>query len=168
MTEEEMEGPVSFWGYKEQESNLILPEHDDDDDELLLLSSSSSSSSSYNWKLIRMWPPDSGSEFTRNSVCLIVLNNCIVLQPIYQQFIGWFVPTCLHLVQISGQKVSSTEYLTTISFHLLSVLSLMSSSSLAEPYFAWQSHGSVFLIVITVLLLCTDHYSHCLNQCKSF
>jgi len=31
-TEEEMEGPISFWGYKEQESNLILPEHDDDDD----------------------------------------------------------------------------------------------------------------------------------------
>jgi len=30
-TEEEMEGPISFWGYKEQESNLILPEHDDDD-----------------------------------------------------------------------------------------------------------------------------------------
>ena len=27
-----MEGPISFWGYKEQESNLILPEHDDDDD----------------------------------------------------------------------------------------------------------------------------------------
>jgi len=33
-TEEEMEGPISVWGYKEQESNLILPEHDDDDDEL--------------------------------------------------------------------------------------------------------------------------------------
>jgi len=33
MTEEEMEGPISFWGYKEQESNLILPEHDDDDDD---------------------------------------------------------------------------------------------------------------------------------------
>jgi hypothetical protein len=32
-TEEEMEGPFSFWGYKEQESNLILPEHDDDDDD---------------------------------------------------------------------------------------------------------------------------------------
>ena len=32
-TEEEMEGPISFWGYKEQESNLILPEHGDDDDE---------------------------------------------------------------------------------------------------------------------------------------
>jgi len=32
-TEEEMEGPISFWGYKEQESNLILPEHDDDDDD---------------------------------------------------------------------------------------------------------------------------------------
>ena len=32
MTEEEMEGPISFWGYKEQESNLILPEHDDDDE----------------------------------------------------------------------------------------------------------------------------------------
>jgi len=30
-TKEEMEGPISFWGYKEQESNLILPEHDDDD-----------------------------------------------------------------------------------------------------------------------------------------
>ena len=32
-----MEGPISFWGYKEQESNLILPEHDDDggDDESL-------------------------------------------------------------------------------------------------------------------------------------
>ena len=29
-----MEGPISFWGYKEQESNLILPEHDDDDDEI--------------------------------------------------------------------------------------------------------------------------------------
>ena len=28
-----MEGPVSFWGYKEQESNLILHEHDDDDDD---------------------------------------------------------------------------------------------------------------------------------------
>jgi len=27
-----MEGQISFWGYKEQESNLILPEHDDDDD----------------------------------------------------------------------------------------------------------------------------------------
>jgi len=27
-----MEEPISFWGYKEQESNLILPEHDDDDD----------------------------------------------------------------------------------------------------------------------------------------
>jgi len=26
-----MEGPISFLGYKEQESNLILPEHDDDD-----------------------------------------------------------------------------------------------------------------------------------------
>jgi hypothetical protein len=23
-----MEGPISFWEYKEQESNLILPEHD--------------------------------------------------------------------------------------------------------------------------------------------
>jgi len=33
MPEEEMEGPISFRGYKEQESNLILPEHDDDDDE---------------------------------------------------------------------------------------------------------------------------------------
>jgi len=28
-----MEGQISFWGYKEQESNLILPEHDDDDDD---------------------------------------------------------------------------------------------------------------------------------------
>jgi len=28
-----MEGPISFWGYQEQESNLILPEHDDDDDD---------------------------------------------------------------------------------------------------------------------------------------
>ena len=27
-----MEGPTSFWGYKEQKSHLILPEHDDDDD----------------------------------------------------------------------------------------------------------------------------------------
>ena len=27
-----MEGSILFWGYKEQESNLILPEHDDDDD----------------------------------------------------------------------------------------------------------------------------------------
>jgi hypothetical protein len=32
-TEEEMEGPISFWRYKEQESNLILPEHHDDDDD---------------------------------------------------------------------------------------------------------------------------------------
>ena len=31
-----MEGPISFWGYKEQESNLILPEHGDDDDEVLV------------------------------------------------------------------------------------------------------------------------------------
>ena len=28
-----MERPISFWGYKEQESNLILPEHDDDNDD---------------------------------------------------------------------------------------------------------------------------------------
>jgi hypothetical protein len=28
-----MEGPISFWGYKEQESNLILPEHHDDGDD---------------------------------------------------------------------------------------------------------------------------------------
>jgi len=28
-----MEEPISFRGYKEQESNLILPERDDDDDE---------------------------------------------------------------------------------------------------------------------------------------
>jgi len=28
-----MEGRISFWGYKEQESKLILPEHDDDDDD---------------------------------------------------------------------------------------------------------------------------------------
>jgi len=28
-----MEGQISFWGYKEQESNLILPEHDHDDDD---------------------------------------------------------------------------------------------------------------------------------------
>ena len=27
-----MEGPISFWGYKKQESNLIIPEHDDDDE----------------------------------------------------------------------------------------------------------------------------------------
>ena len=27
-----MEGPISFWGYNEQESNLILREHDDDDE----------------------------------------------------------------------------------------------------------------------------------------
>ena len=27
-----MEGQISLWRYKEQESNLILPEHDDDDD----------------------------------------------------------------------------------------------------------------------------------------
>jgi len=32
-----MEGPISFWGYKEQESNLILPEHDDDDDDNFIL-----------------------------------------------------------------------------------------------------------------------------------
>jgi hypothetical protein len=29
-----MEGPISFRGYKEQESNLILPEHDDGDKKL--------------------------------------------------------------------------------------------------------------------------------------
>jgi hypothetical protein len=32
-TKEEMEGPILFSGYKEQESNLILPEHHDDDDD---------------------------------------------------------------------------------------------------------------------------------------
>jgi len=37
------EVPISFWGYKEQESNLILPEHDDDDDddEIQILKSTS-------------------------------------------------------------------------------------------------------------------------------
>jgi len=29
-----MEGPISFWGYKEQESNIILPELDDDNDDI--------------------------------------------------------------------------------------------------------------------------------------
>jgi hypothetical protein len=38
MTEEEMEGPISFSGYKELESNLILPKHDDDDDDELTVS----------------------------------------------------------------------------------------------------------------------------------
>ena len=33
-----MEGPISFWGYKEQESNLILPEHDDDEEGVPALS----------------------------------------------------------------------------------------------------------------------------------
>jgi len=28
-----MEGRIPFWGYKEQESNPILPERDDDDDD---------------------------------------------------------------------------------------------------------------------------------------
>jgi len=28
-----MEESILFWGYKEQESNLIVPEHDDDDDD---------------------------------------------------------------------------------------------------------------------------------------
>jgi len=32
-----MEGPISFWGYKEQESNLILPEHDNDDELIVIL-----------------------------------------------------------------------------------------------------------------------------------
>jgi len=36
MTDEEVKGPISFWEYKEQESNLILPEHDDDDDKFSL------------------------------------------------------------------------------------------------------------------------------------
>ena len=27
------EGPISFWGYKEQKSKLILPESDNDDDD---------------------------------------------------------------------------------------------------------------------------------------
>ena len=35
-TEEEMDGPILFWGYKEQELNLVLPEHDDDDHEFML------------------------------------------------------------------------------------------------------------------------------------
>jgi hypothetical protein len=32
-----MEGPILFRGYKEQESNLILPEQDDDDDDKIVL-----------------------------------------------------------------------------------------------------------------------------------
>jgi len=28
-----MEGPISFWGHKEKESNLIHPEHDNNDDD---------------------------------------------------------------------------------------------------------------------------------------
>jgi len=31
-----MEGPISFSGYKEQESNLRLPEHVNDDDNNLI------------------------------------------------------------------------------------------------------------------------------------
>ena len=42
-----MEGPISFWGYKEQESNLILPEHDDDDDEMDDVRSSNGSCEKY-------------------------------------------------------------------------------------------------------------------------
>jgi hypothetical protein len=36
-TEKGMEGPILFWGYKEQESHLILPEHDYDDEEDLIM-----------------------------------------------------------------------------------------------------------------------------------
>jgi len=57
-----MEEPISFWGYKEQESNLILPEHDDVEVVSVpgvvftvsagwkhIVPSSSSSSLSYTW-----------------------------------------------------------------------------------------------------------------------
>jgi hypothetical protein len=30
-----MEGPISFWGYKKQESNLIPSEYNDDDDDII-------------------------------------------------------------------------------------------------------------------------------------
>ena len=32
-----MEGPISFWEYKEQETRLILHEHDDDDDYIIII-----------------------------------------------------------------------------------------------------------------------------------
>jgi len=32
-----MEGPILFWGYKEQESHLIPPEHDYDDEGLIMI-----------------------------------------------------------------------------------------------------------------------------------
>jgi hypothetical protein len=32
-TEGKLEGPIPFWGYKEQETHLILHEHNDDDDD---------------------------------------------------------------------------------------------------------------------------------------
>ena len=50
-----MEGPISFWGYKEQESNLILPEHDDDDDDDIFYVLQRSSSLYY---IICLWPDD--------------------------------------------------------------------------------------------------------------
>jgi len=34
-TEEEMEGPISFWGYKEQETRLTFNEHNDVDDNFM-------------------------------------------------------------------------------------------------------------------------------------
>ena len=44
-----MEGPVSFWGYKEQESKLILPEHDDDDDVFISEQTATCATYTINW-----------------------------------------------------------------------------------------------------------------------
>ena len=60
-----MEGPISFWGYKEQESNLILPEHDDDDDDdddeiNLTVDYSVSLYLGDNWYNFACWLPNDG------------------------------------------------------------------------------------------------------------
>ena len=58
-----MEGTISFSGYKEQESSLILPEHDDDDNVVIFNSAHQGTRVSYNpYRVITRLTSDPANE----------------------------------------------------------------------------------------------------------
>ena len=93
-----MEGPISFWGYKEQESNLVFPEHNDDDDFRVIIKFQFSLIQSHKWigflrtennqnwnKKLRSYRAEntSSTDYENKSV---LENNCCLLWGTYKTY----------------------------------------------------------------------------------
>ena len=99
-----MEGPILFWGYKEQESNLILLEHDDDDDDDYDISSST-------YYMC----------FTSNTTCFVfqhpLVSPSAVVEQLFQLYSSlqnynklYIVTSCWTIIDIAVRLVSRAEF----------------------------------------------------------